>query len=413
MKLLWISLFIVAALAEGEGETENHHAGLKTFHWLMALGMQLIVPSVATSFAIAERSSIATILQISSAAYTIFDTLFLSFPDMDGVENRTSRGTGVFLMFVSCGTALTATLNSGSMWFKGSGKREKWIAKVGESVLNIFHKVLSAVTTLVGWVKVCLAPVALFGFCRDRHTGQCIAHGIMGSAFIVYGFVMLTLLVVPWLRQNQGKYSQEFYDSTVMCAWGIVNTFTEHRWGREPWSHGDYQHTSMGIIWWCGGLLGMWLTRNGQRSFIPALLLIFTGYAMSQHSQHLMISTKVHAMFGLVLMSGGLCRIVEISFLLKDERFSKKGIASFQYIPSFSLVLSGILFMSANEQQLMLVDSLGADHSSYIMVVTSAAFMTYLWLCLLVDLYLKMVERVYTPLDFEMDDLSESVELSE
>ena len=108
-----------------------------------------------------------------------------------------------------------------------------------------------------------MAPVALFGFCYGKHTGQCIAHGIMGSAFILYSFVLSLVLVIPWIRKHQllntsdgggggaTGTSQEFYDSTVMMVWG-VNTFTEHRWGRESWSMGDYQHTAMGIIggWW-------------------------------------------------------------------------------------------------------------------------------------------------------------------
>ena len=160
-----------------------------------------------------------------------------------------------------------------------------------------------------------MAPVALFGFCYGKHTGQCIAHGIMGSAFILYSFVLSLVLVIPWIRKHQllntsdggggggaTGTSQEFYDSTVMMVWGVVNTFTEHRWGRESWSMGDYQHTAMGIIWWGGGLLGMYLSRKNHRSFIPALLLIFTGYSMSQHAQHLIISTKVHSVFGISLM---------------------------------------------------------------------------------------------------------------
>ncbi|KAK7684717.1 hypothetical protein QCA50_012300 [Cerrena zonata] len=178
-----------------------------------------------------------------------------------------------------------------------------------------------------------------------------------------------------------------------MCLWGIVNTFTEHRWGREGWSHGDYQHTAMGIIWWCGGLLGMWLTRkNNVRSFIPAFLLIFTGYAMSQHAQHLEISTKVHALFGIVLMGAGVTRIIEISIILQDLASSTSGkILSFQHLPPLCLVLSGILFMSANEEQLILVKDLGADHSAYIMVVVGAGFMIYLWMIILLSFYLRLV----------------------
>ena len=126
----------------------------------------------------------------------------------------------------------------------------------------------------------------------------------------------------------------------------------------------------------------MWISRkNGQRSLIPAILLLFTGYATSQHAQHLEIKMKVHAMFGLVFAADGLSRIIEISFLLKDRACSCNGqILAFQLFPPLILVISGVLFMSANQEQLHLVHDLGADHSSYIMVICSAGFMVYLFM---------------------------------
>lgn len=61
------------------------------------------------------------------------------------------------------------------------------------------------------------------------HTGQCLAHFIMGSSFVAYGIILLIMLRVgaPFLLKR-GR-SQEWYDSWVIMLWGIVNTFTEHR----------------------------------------------------------------------------------------------------------------------------------------------------------------------------------------
>ncbi|CDK25970.1 unnamed protein product [Kuraishia capsulata CBS 1993] len=398
-------------------ETETH-AGSKTFHWLATMAMLLILPSIACAFSWANRFASSVFLQVIAAVYAVFEALFLSFPDMNGVENRTSKGTAWFLAFFYCFTILVGGLASGSSAFISEDTSSRWVALAGQKTLTRAYKACSLLVTMTGWVKTSLAPVAMFGFCREAHTGQCIAHGIMGSAFVMYGLVYIIVLVIPWLRNGDGqKKSQEYYDSIVMCAWGIVNTFTEHRWGREGWSHGDYQHTSMGIIWWAGGLLGIWFTRNGARSFIPSLLLIFTGYAMSQHAQHLEISTKVHAMFGYALILGGFSRIAEISFLLRDDRADKYKIISFQYLPSFALIESGILFMGANEEQLDLVVSLGADHSSYILVLTSATFVIYLWFLLLIELYLKLEgyssnlgKRDYEAVtDFELDSMSDDL----
>jgi hypothetical protein len=104
---------------------------------------------------------------------------------------------------------------------------------------------------------------------------------------------------------------------------------------------------------WTGGILGIFLSRNNQvesgfenhkrtqltiylsseTSYQPLCTLyipydwdplnhtdsqrsiILTGWAMSEHAQALMISTKVHATFGRTLMLAGLARIIEICFV--------------------------------------------------------------------------------------------------
>jgi len=124
---------------------------------------------------------------------------------------------------------------------------------------------------------------------------------------------MAILLVVgeAWVRRS-GR-SPEFYDSWVITVWGIVNTFTEHR--GSTWSVKDMQHTILGVLWWTGGILGIFLSRNNQRNVVPAIIIILTGWAMSEHAQALKISTKVHATFGRTLMLAGLARIIEICFV--------------------------------------------------------------------------------------------------
>lgn len=371
-------------------------AGTKTFHWILTLCLLLILPSVSTCLAIANRFSWSLFLQLILGGYLIFELFFLSFPDnVDNHENKTSTGTSLFLTaLLGCTVFIGSLMNGTNIVIN---KFYPQYARYGEGsggIIRRVYKTLSVMTVLTGWVRVSIAPIALFGFCYGKHTGQCIAHGIMGSSFIGYGFVLFMVLVVPWLRKRTSGRPQEFYDSIVMCAWGIVNTFTEHRWGREPWSMGDYDHTSMGIVWACGGFLGIWLSRNQHRSFIPAALLIWTGWSMSQHVQHLEISTKVHAIFGLALMGAGFSRIVEILIVLKDKYFSEENsgkIVSFQYLPPTCLVLSGLLFMAATEEQLILVHDLGSTHAAYILVVVGAGFMICLWMLMLISLYLKLV----------------------
>ena len=204
------------------------------------------------------------------------------------------------------------------------------------------HGVVGKIMPVVSWVQMLFGGITALGFCRADHTGQCLAHFIMGSAFIGYGIVLTMLLLVGqlWLKRT-GK-SQEFFDSVVIAAWGCVNTFTEHRWG-QSWKHNDIQHTSMGIVWWCAGLLGIWLSRKRdgrpKRNLFPAIVIILTGWAMGGHPQNLEISTHMHATFGYTLMAAGAARVVEISFVLKDRNTldaqDVEEFNSFQYITPF------------------------------------------------------------------------------
>ena len=214
---------------------------------------------------------------------------------------------------------------------------EKGIHGKIRKVAVMSHGWIGKLMPVVAWVQMLFGGIVAMGYCRGDHLGQCLAHFIMGSAFIGYGIVMTILLLVGqfWLRRT-GK-SQEFFDSILITAWGCVNTFTEHRWG-GPWGGNDLQHTTMGIVWWCAGLLGIWLSRSRggkpRRNLIPGIVILLTGWGMSAHPQHLPLSTMVHTVFGYTLMAAGAARIVEISFVLKDSRGSGEP-NSFQYLPPF------------------------------------------------------------------------------
>lgn len=260
---------------------------------------------------------------------------------------------------------------------KAGQARIRWI-------FVLAHGIVGKVMPVVSWMQMLFGGIAALGFCQGDHMGQCLAHFIMGSAFIAYGIILTILLLVGqyWLRRT-GR-SQEFFDSLIIAAWGCVNTFTEHRWG-GPWVHNDLQHTTMGIVWWCAGLLGMWLSRNRngrpKRNLIPAIVIGLTGYAMSAHTQTLMISTMVHSIFGYTLMAAGLTRIIEISFVLRDkDNVSMSGADpnSFQYLTPFLLYASGFLFMGATEEQMQLLSQAGIMHVSYILILYSIAFILFL-----------------------------------
>lgn len=255
------------------------------------------------------------------------------------------------------------------------------------------HGIVGKAMPVVTWVQFVFGGITMLGFCRDDHAGQCAAHFIMGSAFIGYGIILTILLLVGqlWLRRT-GR-SQEFFDSLMIAAWGCVNTFTEHRWGK-PWGHNDVQHTAMGIIWWCAGLLGVWLSRKRdntpKRNLIPGIVVLLTGFGMSAHPQHLELSNKVHTVFGYTLMAAGLARIIEISIVLKDKASMTPDGSdpnSFQYLTPFLLFASGFMFMGATEEQIQLLSDAGVTHVSYVLILFSLAFLLFLFVNMLLHLY--------------------------
>jgi hypothetical protein len=159
-------------------------------------------------------------------------------------------------------------------------------------------------------------------------------------------------------------------------------------------------------------MLGIYLSRNNQRSVVPGVIIFLTGWAMSEHSQALMISTKVHAMFGHTLMLAGFTRILEVCFFVpsytseisNDDNTSEHTLAegvnartaltgkaaaarSFRYLTPFLLVAAGLLFMSATDEELEYAKDNGMNHVTYILIVFSSAFLLYTFAVVLVNLY--------------------------
>jgi hypothetical protein len=263
---------------------------------------------------------------------------------------------------------------------------EKGIHGKIRKVVLIGHGVLGKALPVVTWVQFLFGGITALGFCRADHTGQCLAHFIMGSAFIAYGIILTILLLVGQMWLKRTGRSQEFFDSLVIAAWGCVNTFTEHRWG-GPWVHNDLQHTSMGIIWWAAGLVGVWLSRkrNGQpkRNLIPGMVIFVTGWAMSAHPQHLPLSTMVHTVFGFTLMAAGAARMIEIAFVLRDRNAVTNDLEdpdpnSFQYLTPFLLIAGGFMFMGATEEQMQMLSDANVTHVAYVLILFSIAFLMFL-----------------------------------
>lgn len=329
---------------------------------------------------------------LSITAVTISFVGFIFGSNHGGRQfSHTVHGTFAWLLFVVlvvqavCGIYLKLHL--------------KWALerRVRPVVLTV-HGVLGRAFPVIGWTQMVFGAATLQYWCNGGHLGQCLAHYIMGSAFVAYSIILLIMLkvAVAWLERT--GCSQEFIDSWVILLWGIVNTFTEHHGG--PWTHKDLQHTLMGVVWWAGGAAGIWLSRRGKRSVIPSIIILLTGWGMSGHVQALELSTRVHSLFGYTLMTAAVCRIIEVCFVLQDQP-SGHGepspgqwfhIRAFQYLcvvadrPPFLLVASGILFMSATDEEMRWGNSKGVDFVTWGLVDFSVAFVIFFWSkCVLAD----------------------------
>ncbi|KAF9646362.1 hypothetical protein BDM02DRAFT_3271035 [Thelephora ganbajun] len=262
----------------------------------------------------------------------------------------------------------------------------------------VLHGIVGRIYPIIGWTQMLFGAIAYTGCCRGHYWRQCMWRYIMGSGFIVYAIIMAAMLLVEggWI-QRKGR-SPEFYESLVITLWGLVSTFSAQ----------GTRHTVIGVFWWTGGMLGLFLSRNGQRSVIPALIVIITGWAFCGITQVLMFSTMVHTAFGYTLAVAGVTRIIEVCFIAhKDTTLSpwEDGISdtapvetptnggisplrAFRYLPPFFLIVGGLLFMSGTKEEINYVHGSGMDHVTYILIIFSIAFLMYTFTLCLIHLYL-------------------------
>ncbi|KAJ2718537.1 hypothetical protein GGI07_005709 [Coemansia sp. Benny D115] len=270
---------------------------------------------------------------------------------------------------------------------------ERRFNDVARPYIRVAHKLMAIVMVVATYVQILLGVVAWLGYCYDGFLGQCLAHLIMGSSFLAYGVWLLLLvrLATPWLS-SFGR-SPELYDSAMIMVWGLFNTFTEHGFIEKAhgWSHKDLQHTSLGVIWFCGGLLSTYMLRKSgptDRSMFPSIILVFTGCAMASHEQDTQFSTQVHFVFGLSLVLAGLTRCVEILLITTGLIRSRKGEPNpFQYIPVFFLCHSGMMFMAANRENVTSMLNMGIDIGTFSLGYLSITFLLFFYAYFLMQLF--------------------------
>ncbi|KAG0143741.1 hypothetical protein CROQUDRAFT_660817 [Cronartium quercuum f. sp. fusiforme G11] len=249
-------------------------------------------------------------------------------------------------------------------------------------IVQLVHSFLGFCFPIISWIQLLLGGITGLKICFGSHTGQCLAYFITGSSFIFYGIVLLLMIHFgqPWLARR--GFSQEFLDCCVVTAWGIINTFTARGFffsATSEWSHLEMQHSTIGVFWALAGGLGIFLSRHGQRSVAPGLILIVTGWEAGYLELTTPYSQLVHTAFGYVLMAAGASKMADVC-LLSDCK-------AWRHTTPFLLTAAGVMFLSSTDQQLRKVLVKQFDHPTYALIQISTAVLIYLFVNVLLNLY--------------------------
>lgn len=171
--------------------------------------------------------------------------------------------------------------------------------------------------------------------------------------------------------------------------------------GNRGWNHKDMNHVSLGVLWWAGGILGVVLSRNGQRSVVPGIIIAMTGFAMAGHAQANEFSTSVHKLFGAGLGCAGLARVIEICFVLHDQPAPSTAVRAWQHVAPYFLALGGLTFMNGTEEEMAWLEGSKMDFTTFANGLFSEAFVVYAVACALVELF----QRSSKPREVTGDDV--------
>jgi len=272
----------------------------------------------------------------------------------------------------------------------------------------------------VAFVAFCSGFVTFGGIFRGTEVFSGLAHFVKGGIFFWIGILAIgrwagAFADLGWAwnvrppaeavgRRKAAVPSSEFVESALICFYGVTNAWLEHlnAWG-EAWSPMDYEHVSITVLFFGGGLLGMLieskrirrylnmsltLAQPGESQFqpdnagaslmqptwsppltastplnpLPALTILLLGMIMSAHAQHSVLASTMHTMWGALFAFGAAGRIA--TYLLNYLR------PPISYLPSrppteliagFFLIAGGFLFMISPRDITDALEGSGAD----------------------------------------------------
>ncbi|KAL1303106.1 hypothetical protein AAFC00_006546 [Neodothiora populina] len=294
------------------------------------------------------------------------------------------------------------------------------------SVFQFLYVFLERTILLLGFVQIATGIVTWGDLFRDRLAFSGAAHFVKGGIFFWYGLLTLgrwmgAFADFGWAwnikprdtmisRFARRLPSAEFTESFVIWLYGASNVFLEHlnAWGKE-WTFEDFEHISITIMFFGGGLLGMLVESETFKSLfnagvslkqeeseaaaavaaandtasieeqshegfatpktyrhslnpMPALVILLLGRMMGGHVQASMVSTMMHAQWGNLFVGFAMARAATYVMLYISPPTS--------YFPSrpptelaaaFCLISGGLIFMGSATDTVRTIEQNGLD----------------------------------------------------
>ncbi|KAL6721122.1 hypothetical protein ACLMJK_000222 [Lecanora helva] len=287
-------------------------------------------------------------------------------------------------------------------------------------VLNTFHNIIDCTSLPFGFVAILSGAVVYGGIFHGRNIFNGLAHSIKGGIFFWYGLLTLgrwmgCFAEMGWawnVRPPVGVVtprkvripSAEFVESLVIFLYGASNVWLEHlaAWG-SAWSAQDFEHVSISIMFFGGGLCGMLVESRRVRDFLntaivtspaaygppntrellmppktyahsmnpfPALIILLLGLMMSSHHQSSMVSTTVHKQWGMLFVGFALARAVTyiLMYISPPTSYLPSRPPS-ELISSFCLISGGLIFIASNRDTVSAMEHHGL-HAMFPFTVT-------------------------------------------
>ena len=286
--------------------------------------------------------------------------------------------------------------------------------------VEVVYDAIDYVNLLIGFFALGTGAVVYGGVFRGDKVFNGLAHSVKGGIFFWYGLLTLGRWMgcfaefgwawnvkppVGVVSARKARIpSAEFTESLIIFLYGASNVWLEHlaAWG-DAWSAQDFEHVSISIMFFGGGLCGMLVesrrireclnasilssnTTHGPPPFsdlmnppktyavslnpLPGLVILLLGLMMSSHHQSSMIATMIHKQWGMLFVGFALARAVTyiLMFISPPSSYLPSRPPS-ELISSFCLISGGLIFIASNKDTVAAMENYGL-HAMFPFTVT-------------------------------------------